>query len=270
MHKESEAPDVDPLDDDGSWLLAVDTPRAIRAPTPSEPPVPVPPVQPSDTDLSPSSPPALSDWAGGRRSVWSLPSETVVAAPNAPWLAVGDAFQPLPGGPLLLPANGPQPAAVMLAVPGSSVHAVLPGVVHRSGAGLELRVNDGRVVGYRGESVVQWTAGDGEPVPAGAVLGWVAAASAPSGSEQNSEPLAKGPRNVAGSDPLATGVDPATATMVIYLVEANGVTVDPVKWLAGLPDPRELNLAGGVDPFRTDLRLSGLWDDPAGPGGAER
>jgi len=146
---------------------------------------------------------------------------------------------------LLVSADGPQPAAEVAAEWGTTIHAVLPGVVHRSGPGLELRLSDGRVIGYRGEAPVQWTAGDGEPVAAGAILGWIAPS--PAAAEEGAVPH-----------------------MVIYLVQADGVTVDPVRWLAGLADPRELNLAGGVDPFRTDLRLAGLWDGPVGPEGVPR
>jgi len=211
-------------DDDASWLLADDLPQGAFQPIAPE--YETARFRPLPTANLPA------------QSVPPTTEKRQATPADHLWLAIGEAFHPLPGRPLLVSAGTPQPAALVAAEPGSTVHAVLPGIAHRSGDGLELRIGDGRVVGYRGDAVVQWTVGDGQAVAAGAVLGWIGPTpdSAPSGS---------------------------ATTMVIYLVEADGRTVDPVQWLAGLVDPQELNLAGGLDPFRTDLRLSGLWDGSA-------
>lgn len=222
----SDTPDrsstADAFDDDTAWLLADFDPEsrpgpASRAPTSA--------IEQAD----PPTPPAVAA------------SPTAQVRQSRAWMAIGVAFQPLPGGPLLARTDTVPPAAITFAEPGNTVHAVLAGSVHRSGAGMELRSDDGRVVGYRGDAVVQWTAGDGERLPAGAILGWVSA-------------------------PTTVGT---LSTITIYLQGADGVAVDPVGWLAGLADPRELGLSseitGGVDPFLIDLRLGGHLDGEVGP-----
>ena len=242
-------PDSSGGDDDASWLLADYVPNPMPRTSPVVPDA-SPDQEPFGWERGADIPNASFDQVAvpidiphqSRNVTASATAEISSIAPGKvprAWLAVGDAFQPLAGGPLFVRVNDSQPAAMAVADPGGTVHAVIGGVVHRSGTGLELRAPDGRVVGYRGTAAVNWTTGDGEAVPAGAALGWVS----------------------------ATTPAEHPATMVIYLLQADGVAVDPVGWLAGLADPRELGIAGGIaggiDPFVTDLRLAGHLDGGA-------
>jgi hypothetical protein len=155
--------------------------------------------------------------------------------------AIGAEYQPLPGHPMFLAAETARPGAEVLAEPGSPVHAVLSGRVHRSGPGLELRADDGRVVGYRGTAAVRWTVRDGEHLRAGRVVGRVADTA---------------PDRAPGTLGDLSGPAAPPPTMIIYLARPDGEMVDPVAWLSGLADPAEGSPEPSWDPFRTDLRLA--------------
>lgn len=162
--------------------------------------------------------------------------------------AIGADYQPLSGRPMFLAAETPRPGAEVLVEPGSTVHAVVSGRAHRSGTGLELRADDGRVIAYRGTAAVHWTVRDGEHLRAGRVIGRVDERAGPSQPEP----------------PLDGPIGPSP-TMIIYLAQPDGEMVDPVAWLSGLADPGEGAPEPSWDPFRTDLRLAGLLPQPDDP-----
>jgi hypothetical protein len=166
-------------------------------------------------------------------------SASAPPAPRGEWVTVGQWFQPVPGGVLPRPGADDPCIAVVLAVPGTPVHAITGGTVRRAvgtatpGA-VELRAPDGAVFVYIGSATVAWTTADDEAVPAGAVLGVVVG---------------------------AVG-DPPTEHLQILAVDASGSQLDAVALLVGLPDPGELGLrldgSGlGLDPFRRDLEIAG-------------
>jgi murein DD-endopeptidase MepM/ murein hydrolase activator NlpD len=143
-------------------------------------------------------------------------------------VAVGRRFQPLPGTP---PVRSDPAGAVLIAPPGTPVHAVGAGVVLRPSDGvLRLRTDDGLDLGYVGMAPDSITAIDGDRVPAGAVLGLLA-------------------DSVTGSTRLLLDVR-----------DAAGAVVDPAGMLLGLPDPYELGSAAagdglGIDPDALDRAL---------------
>jgi murein DD-endopeptidase MepM/ murein hydrolase activator NlpD len=128
---------------------------------------------------------------------------------------------------------------VLIAAPGTPVHAVGAGVVLRPGDGrLRVRTDDGLDIGYAGLAPASIAVADGERVPAGAVLGALATA-------------ARG-----------------SARLLLDVRDAAGAVVDPAGLLLGLPDPTELGraVAGaglGRDPDALDRELAAV-NAPAG------
>jgi murein DD-endopeptidase MepM/ murein hydrolase activator NlpD len=146
-------------------------------------------------------------------------------------IAVGRRFQPLPGTP---PVRPDPAGAVLVAPPGTPVHAVAAGAVQLPGGGrLRLRTDDGLDLGYAGLAPGSIGVADGDRVPAGAVLGSLAAA--------------------------ATG----PARLLLDARDAAGAAVDPAALLLGLPDPNELGSAAttgglGADPDALDRELAAV------------
>jgi len=211
------------------------------------------------------------DWTGHEL----LAGDGWAAGPGPDLLATGAAFAPLVSGPVplvtgpALVAGGPEPVAVgrrfqpvpgtppvgsggtaadrtgaggMLMVDGGTpVHAIAAGRVslgtERRG-GLRLRTDDGLDIRYGGLAAGSVAVGDGDRVPAGAVLGAVASA-------------------VAGRP----------AHLVLEVRDAAGEPVDAGGLLLGLPDPIELGhgAAGdlGADPDAVDRALAGAEAGPA-------
>jgi len=163
-------------------------------------------------------------------------------------IAVGSAFQPLPGRPLLSPATTPlgADAAVLIAELGTPVHAVRSGVVAIAASAGSLQIKaDGIVISYQADDV-DWTFADGEQVAAGAIVGIVR----------------RRPVDGAGGS--------ARSTVLVTIADSSGKAIDAVAYLAGLADPAELGVGedgtpGGLDPFPIDLRLGGSVAGPGGP-----
>jgi murein DD-endopeptidase MepM/ murein hydrolase activator NlpD len=168
-------------------------------------------------------------------STLAAPIDLAVRAPAGPtgWagpavVAVGRRFQPLPGTP---PVGSSPAGAVLIAPPGTLVHAIGSGVVLRPGGGgeLRLRTDDGLDLGYAGLAPDSVVVADGDRVTAGAVLGVLAGA--------------------AGGPPQ----------LLLDVRDAAGAVVDPAGLLLGLPDPYELGSAAGdglgIDPDALDQAL---------------
>lgn len=205
---------ADDPDVDGYWLLADDDPHVLahgRAPSASASPGGQPP-DPAPAPLQ--------------------------SRPDS-WAAVGSAFQPVPGGPLLVRGGADGTAATILVAPGTPVHSVHAGSVCEvvdGAAGRAVRRKDGVLVGYTGDAAIGWTCHPGDRVPAGRVLGLV---------------TGPGPQSAGGR-----------AVLHVTVERPEEGVVDAVRWLSNLPDPGELGVTAteddiGVDPFLTDLRLAG-------------
>ncbi|MEN3359146.1 MAG: Peptidase family [Mycobacteriales bacterium] len=135
----------------------------------------------------------------------------------------------MPGTPLL---RADPAGALVLAPPGTPVHAVGAGIVDRPAADVvRLRTDDGLEVGYARLAPGSVTVADGAWVPAGTVLGAI------------------GPADAGPAHLLLAAWDPA------------GAQLDPAALLLGLPDPAELGYAPagdglGLDPDALDRELA--------------
>lgn len=140
---------------------------------------------------------------------------------------------------------------MLVAEPGVSVHAVAAGTVTASAPGaLRLHTDDGLDIGYAGVLAGD-AVGDGDRVPAGAVLGV----------------LATGPAGDRVGDP--TGDRVGRGRLLVDVRDQAGAPVDPAELLLGLPDPGELGYAAvpgglGVDPDALDRALAAAESAPGG------
>jgi murein DD-endopeptidase MepM/ murein hydrolase activator NlpD len=180
----------------------------------------------------------LAPAGGGRLATSRMATTSLVATRRAAVVAVGRRFQPLPGTP---PVRSDPAGAALVAVAGTPVHAIEAGVVRRSGDGrLRVCADGGLDIGYAGLAPASITVGDGEQVPAGAVLG-----------------------------SLAT-VTRGTTRLLLDVRDAAGEVIDAAGVLLGLPDPTELGHAPvgeglGRDPDALDRELAAA-QLPAGGG----
>ncbi|MBD7918562.1 hypothetical protein H9657_09780 [Cellulomonas sp. Sa3CUA2] len=158
-------------------------------------------------------------------------------------MTFGRWFQPVAGGVLPRPDPAEPVVAVVRAAPGSTVHAVTAGHVHRApvtlaAGGLELAGDDGTTVILTGPPDTTWVRDD-EDVAAGEVVGVL--------------PTVDGTRD--------------DIELRVLLIGPDGVPRDAVDALVGLPDPGELDLGPGLgtDPFALDLEIAGRTDRPGAP-----
>jgi hypothetical protein len=175
--------------------------------------------------------PVLPRYPVTRRAAAAPP----VPPPGVAGTGVGRRFGPLAGTPLV---RSTAEGAVLVGEPGTPVHAVAAGTVSAPAPGmLRLYTDDGLDVGYAG--LAAGTVDDGDRVPAGAVLGVLAAGPAGRGR---------------------------------LLLDARGPTgapLDPAELLLGLPDPGELGYAAvpgglGADPDALDRALGAAETTPTG------